>query len=225
MVRLRALRRKLGRDLRQNFMQFSAMMLLCLLGTWVFAGLDANWRQEEATIEGWWREAALSDMWVSGGGFSRQDLYRIRALDGVDILQPRVTLTADCPDLEGKVTAVIHGAEGEMKLNIPTLREGEMLRPEDERGCLMEEQFAKAQGLSPGDSIKIQFSGLERTLFIRGTVLSPEYLITTKDQTPDPETYGFLLTSCPITSWCFPCGRERMHGRSRTGFGKLCPER
>ena len=206
MVRLRALRRKLGRDLRQNFMQFGAMMLLCLLGTWVFAGLDANWRQEDATIEGWWREAALSDMWVSGEGFSRQDLYRIRALDGVDVLQSRVTLTADCLDLEGKVTAVIHGIEGEMKLNIPTLREGEMLLPEDVRGCLMEEQFARAQGLSPGDTVKIQFSGLERTLFIRGTVLSPEYLITTKDQTPDPATYGFLLTNARAFSE-LPCNQ------------------
>ena len=42
MVGRKALRRKLWRDLRQNFMQFTAMMLLCFLGTWVFAGLDAN---------------------------------------------------------------------------------------------------------------------------------------------------------------------------------------
>ena len=206
MVRRKALRRKLRRDLRQNFMQFGAMMLLCLLGTWVFAGLDANWRQEAETIEGWWEDAGLCDMWVSGESFSRQDIYRIRALEGVETLQARVTLEAECPDLEGKVTAVLHATEGEMTLNLPTLRSGEGLSPEDDRGCLVEEQFAQAQGLAPGDSLKIQAAGMERTLFIRGIVLSPEYLTTVKDMAPDPSTYGFLLMNARVFSE-LPCNQ------------------
>ena len=172
MVRRKTLRRKLRRDLWQNFMQFGAMMLLCLLGTWVFAGLDANWRQEAETIEGWWKEANLCDFWISGSVFSRQDIYRIQALDGVDVLQPRITLKADLPDLPGKVTATLHAVDGEMILNKPTLKSGELLSPEDNRGCLIEEQFAAAQGLRPGDILKIQTSGLERNLIVRGTVLS-----------------------------------------------------
>ena len=127
MVKRKALRRKLRRDLSQNMMQFGAMMMLCLLGTWVFAGLDANWRQEAETIEGWWKEANLCDFWITGTGFSRQDLYRIRSLDGVETMQERVTLTVDCPDLPGNVTAILHATEGEMILNTPTLRSGETL--------------------------------------------------------------------------------------------------
>ncbi len=197
MVRHSALRRKLRRDLTRNVTQFGAMMLLCLLGTWVFAGLDANWRQEAETIEGWWHEAKLCDFWISSGGFSRQDIYRIEALDGVDILQPRITLNADCPDLPGKVTAVLHAVDGEMVLNVPTLRAGTLLSPEDDRGCLVEEQFAEAQGLSPGSTLKVQSGALERNLIVRGTVLSPEYLITAKDTAPSPDTFGFiLLNSC-----------------------------
>ena len=34
------LRRKLLRDLRDNAMQFIAMLLLCCLGTFVFSGMD-----------------------------------------------------------------------------------------------------------------------------------------------------------------------------------------
>lgn len=200
MVRKNMLGRKLRRDLRRNFMQFSAMMLLCFLGTWVFAGLDANWRSEYVTIEGWWREAGLCDLWVSAESFSRQDLYRVAALEGVDTMQPRITLTADCPDLPGSVTAVLHAADGPMTLNTPTLRDGEALSPEDDRGCLVEEQFARAQGLAPGDTLKIQVSGLERTLIVRGTVLSPEYLMTARDMSPDPSTFGFLLMNARVFS-------------------------
>ena len=84
MVRRRkALGRKLRRDMAQNAMQFLAMIALCFLGTWVFAGLDANWRMEERTIEEWLTEGRLSDFWVTQSVISRQDVYRVRELEGV----------------------------------------------------------------------------------------------------------------------------------------------
>ena len=46
--RTKALTKKLLRDLKQSGMQFAALLLLCALATWVFGGLDANWRILEA---------------------------------------------------------------------------------------------------------------------------------------------------------------------------------
>lgn len=193
--RRRALRRKLGRDMRQNLMQFLALMLLCFLGTWVFAGLDANWRTDERTIETWIRDGELCDFWMRGAGFSREDLYRVRAVPGVALVQERVTLEAECPDQPGKVTAAVHACDGEMRLNIPVVRSGEGLAVGDARGCLVEEQFAQAQGLTPGSSLVLDLFGQRFTFMVRGTVLSPEYLITSKESAPDPEHYGFVLIS------------------------------
>ena len=190
-----ALTRKLLRDMRQNLMQFLAMMLLCMLGTYVFAGLDANWRMEEATIESWISEGRLCDLWVKGPAFSRQDLYRIRGTEGIALVQPRITLDASCPELGGEVKAVLHAFEGEIRLNIPKVRAGEALKPSDARGCLMEEQFARAHDLHPGDTLKLDVLGEERRFVIRGLVLSPEYLVTSNDMAPDPQTFGFLIFS------------------------------
>ena len=49
------LTKKLIRDMRENAMQFLAMILLCFLGTWVFAGLDGTWRLMDLTVETWGR--------------------------------------------------------------------------------------------------------------------------------------------------------------------------
>ena len=194
MVRRRkALGRKLRRDMAQNAMQFLAMIALCFLGTWVFAGLDANWRMEERTIEEWLTEGRLSDFWVTQSVISRQDVYRVRELEGVEQVQQRITLEADCLELPGEVTAAIQAFDGLPKMNVPKVREGEPIREGDLRGCWIEEQFAQAQGLSVGDRLRISVGGEERDVWIRGTVLSPEYLITSNDVGPDPGQYGFLI--------------------------------
>ena len=189
----RALNRKLIRDMRQNYMQFLAMILLCFLGTWVFAGLDANWRMEDRTFEEWLDEGRLCDFWITAPSVTRQDIYRVRAAEGVDAVQERITLTAECPELPGEVTVTIHAYSGEPRLNIPRIREGTALKPGDQRGCLAEEQFARAQGLSAGDRLRVKIGDVERDLVIRGTVLSPEYLITANDMAPDPSGYGFIV--------------------------------
>ena len=188
------LRRKLRRDMRQNAMQFLAMMLLCFLGTWVFAGLDANWRMEEATIESWISEGKLCDIWVTEPQISRTDLDRVKAVPGVEKVQSRITLSATLPNQPGTVKAVVHAFDGAPEMNIPFVQEGEALKPGDARGCLMEYQFARAQGLNVGDTVRVSVQDVDWDFQIRGTVYSPEYMMTQDDVRPDPATYGFILT-------------------------------
>lgn len=225
-----ALRRKLRRDMRQNLMQFLALMLLCFLGTWVFAGLDANWRTDERTIETWIRDGRLCDFWVRGAGFAREDLYRVGAVPGVTEVQRRITLEAECPDLDGKVTAAVHAYDGEMTLNVPLVRAGENLSPGDTRGCLVEEQFAAAQHLTPGDGLTLTLLGQRFTFTVRGTVLSPEYLITSRDGAPDPAVFGYVLISAqalrgvPVNDLLIRADPDADPARLERDLGAAVPE-
>ena len=97
--RRKRLTRKLLRDLRENAMQFIAMILLCFLGTWVFSGLDGTWRLMDLTVETYFKECNLADFWVNAASLSRLDLERIAHLDGVAAVQPRTTLLADVEDM------------------------------------------------------------------------------------------------------------------------------
>ena len=187
--------RKLLRDMRENAMQFLAMTLLCFLGTWVYSGLDGTWRLMDLTVETYFEECSLADFWVNASSLTRRDLDRIAHVDGVARVQPRTSMLADAEGLGDGVEAALEIYEGDFTLNRPYLRSGSLLSPGDTKGCLMEEQFAAAHGLQPGDSVTLKLGGQRLRFLIRGTVLSAEYTITSKESTPDPEHYGFIILS------------------------------
>ena len=189
------LHRKLLRDLRENAMQFVAMILLCGLGMFVFAALDGTWRLMDLTVETYFEECNLADFWVRTSSVSRQDIARIRHTPGVQEVQARTTVTVDAESLGDGVEAVLEIYEGDFRLNRPYLRSGQMLSASDTKGCLMEEQFAAAHGLMPGDTVKLNIAGRSLQFEIRGTILSPEYIITSKEIVPDPAHYGFVFLS------------------------------
>lgn len=98
----------------------------------------------------------------------------------------------DCPDLGDEVTLMVHGYDGDMRICTPIIRTGSELSASDTRGCLLEEQFAQAHNLSVGDTVKVSYGGVSLTFFVRGTILSGEYLVTAKNITPQPDIYGYM---------------------------------
>ncbi len=190
-ARSRALTKKLLRDIRGSGMQFAALLLLCALATWVFGGLDANWRNLEMSFETFFTDGNLADFWVKGASFTAQDIARVEHVEGVEMIVPRASVELDCPELGDDVTLVLNAYDGEMTLNTPILREGELLRAGDRRGILLEEQYAQAHAIEVGDEILIETPAGEKRFTVRGTVLSPEYIVTAKDVSPDPQHYGF----------------------------------
>ena len=189
------LTKKLFRDMARSLMQFLAMLLLCALGTWVFSGLDATWRMLELSIESHFEGGHLADVWIKGASFSQRQLLQLEHLDGVETIQARVAMEMDAPDLGDSVSLQVDAYDGDMVINTPLLREGGLLNMADLRGCLLEEQFAQAHGLGVGDNVTIDVMGQRQTFVIRGVILSAEYMLTSKDVTPDPEHYGFMYIS------------------------------
>lgn len=189
------LTKKLFRDMARSLMQFLAMLLLCALGTWVFSGLDATWRMLELSIESHFEGGHLADAWIKSASFSQRQLLQLKHLDGIEHIQARVALEMDAPDLGDSVSLQVDAYDGDMAINTPLLRDGELLNMSDLRGCLLEEQFAQAHGLTVGDNITLDIVGQRQNFVIRGIILSAEYMLTTKDVTPDPEHYGFMYIS------------------------------
>lgn len=190
------LRKKLLRDMGKAKLQFISMMLLCALGTWVFSGLDAAWRMIDRTIETYYEEQNLADFWVQLPGADREALRRVERLTGVQRVQMRIDAEMDT-SLPGGGTLQVLGYDGAAEINAPLLQEGALLTKDDRRGVLLEKQFADANGLSVGDSLRLKLDdyGYDQSFTVRGLVLSPEYVITAKDVTPDPLHYGFAIVN------------------------------
>ena len=190
------LRRKLWRDMSRSAMQFVAIVLLCALGTWVYSGLDGAWRMLDLSVETYFDQGTLADYWVNLSGLSKQDVDSIANVAGVKDVQARFTYDMDCPDLGDDVSLNVHAYDGAARINVPQVVEGENLYQNDRRGILIQEEFAQEHDLHPGDMIRLDVLGQEQNFLIRGLINDAEHVITAKDVTPDPKTYG-----CAVICW------------------------
>ena len=100
------LRRKLVRDMQRSGMQFIALILLCVLGTFLYAGLDGIARMAEATNARYFEENRLAHFWITLQSADRQALADVRAVPGVQTA--RALLPGHGDDAARRADAVRH---------------------------------------------------------------------------------------------------------------------
>ena len=102
-------------------------------------------------------------------------MERVRGIAGVEDVQARATaeLTVDLPH---EPSLVVEAYDGTARINRPLVREGSNLQSSDLRGCLLDELFARENGLAVGDRIGLKVGGQVYDFLIRGTCLSPEFV-------------------------------------------------
>ena len=175
-------------------MQFLSIILLCALGTFAFAALDGTARMMMDTLDTYFEENQLADFWISVPLADRAALDKVRAVEGVKTLRARASADLEST-LEGDVSLNVTAYDGNMAVNMPLLREGSLLDPDDKRGCLMEERFAAANGFTLGDRIGVKLNGREYSFIVRGICVSPEFIVVSDSMVPDPSAYGYILTN------------------------------
>ena len=193
------LRRKLFRDMRQNAMQFIALISLCMLGVFLFSGIDSFALITQASNDTFFQDNHLAHFFVTLESADRHALACLRAMDGVADAQAPFTMAMDV-DLPGDPKLYVPAFVGEMRINTPYILEGSALSPSDKRGCLLQEAFARERGLRVGDSITIEYQGMRYLLSIRGIVNSPEYISLSDGMTIDFSQYGYILVNAQAFS-------------------------
>lgn len=189
-----ALRKKLVRDMRQSLMQFLSIVVLCSLGTLIFAALDGTARLAQGTIDVYFQQNHLADFWVSVASADRQTLARVRGISGVEDVCARATVEVQST-LPGEPDLNITAYNGPMSINRPYLEKGELLAENDLRGCLIQAGFARVHGLDVGERVTVKLNGTEFYFVIRGIIYSPEFICVTKGTYPNPEEYGYILVN------------------------------
>lgn len=191
----KALTTKLLRDMRMSGMQFFALILLCVLGTFLFTGIDSIANTIQLTNETYFDANNMADLWITLPSADREALERVRSIPGVDDACARFSMDMDTTLPTAPLVSVT-GYDGAMDINQPLLREGERLDPSDRRGCLVQTSFADVYGLQVGDAITVEQGDAAYTYFVRGIVYSPEYAsVSSTGDASDPSKYGFLLVN------------------------------
>lgn len=134
----------------------------------------------------------VADFWISGIGFNKSDCEKLKAVDEINDIEPRVVL--DCEDrYDGDITLSLYSMSDSNAVNIPLISEGSY--PANNSEIMLSDRFAEEHGLHIGDSYEIKVSGTNIIIRanISALVKSPECMhhISETTMTPDYYKYGY----------------------------------
>ncbi len=189
------LRRKLFRDIRDNWKSFAAVFIICMLSTMLYSGLDAAWRGMEKNLQNQFEQCGLSDIWIMGG-LSDRTALDIAQIEGVADAQRRVRLRASAK-LPGEPDMDLYMSEGVSRVNSPMVFQGEALPENKKYVCVLDLRFAKAHGISVGDSLTVAAAGQSMVLAVGGIGYSSEYVVYSDGFafSANPSTFGYAYLS------------------------------
>lgn len=195
---MRALDRKLLRDLRRIWAQTLAIALVLGCGIMVLVLAQGAERALTETRDAYYERNRFADVFASATRAPQTLAGEIAQIEGVALVETRISF-AVVLDLPGMVEPAMGRvlslpATGAPVLNIPLLRAGRWPDPLHPDEVALSESFAQANGLHPNDSLRAVLNGKMRTLTVTGLMLSPEfiYLIGPGTMMPDDLHYGLI---------------------------------
>lgn len=199
-MKVRALDRKLLRDLRRIAAQAAAIALLVACAVAVFVGSVATWRALEGSRARYYEENRFAHVFAAVRRAPESAAAALAEIPGVAEVDTRVVaaatvlLAGDDAPVTARVLSVPDGGRG---LNRVHVRAGSAIAPGAVDEVLVSEGFAEANRLSPGDRLEVVVNGRRQALRIAGIALSPEvvYAVRPGDLFPDDRHFGILWMS------------------------------
>lgn len=193
---MHAIDRKLLRDFRRLWAQALAIAIVLACGVAILITSFGMYRALDETRDAYYERNRFADIFSSARRAPMQLVRQITEIPGVLSVEARVTgdVILDVPDsVEAAVGRILSLPEiGDPRLNVPLLRTGRL--PLSTGEVAVNEPFALANGLTPGDHFDANLNGRKQTLTITGTLLSPEFIYTLGPGAlmPDNRTFGII---------------------------------
>ncbi len=193
-----ALDRKLLRDLWRLKGQVLAIAFVIASGIALLVMSLSTYEALQLTTDTYYERYRFAHVFGTVKRAPLQLEDRIKALPGVQNTQLRIAKeavldVAGFPEpLMGRLVSLPEGRQP--TLNQLVLRRGRLVEPSRPNEAVINESFARAHALNPGDTIEAIINQKKRRLRIVGTAQSPEfiYVISPFALIPDKKRYGIL---------------------------------
>ena len=198
---MRTLHRKLLRDLWRMRLQALAIGLVIGSGIAVFVMMLGAMASLEATRDAYYAQSRFGQLFVHAERVPAAVGKALERIEGVVAAETRITgsATLTFADFVEPVTARLVSVpeRGGPLLDRLVIRQGRALAPDGRDEALVNEAFAEAHALRPGDRILANINGRQRRLSVVGIALSPEfvYAIPPGALLPDDRRFGVLWLS------------------------------
>lgn len=195
---MKALDLKLMRDLWRMRGQALAIAMVLAAATATFVLAMGVHRSLMATRDAYYARNHLADVFSGLTRAPRRILPDIARLPGVQRAEGAIIhyATLDVSGTPEAVRALINSIDeqGRDRLNRVTLRQGRLPRPDRPNDVVVDEAFAKANGLDLGDRLVARIYGRQQELEVVGVGLAPNYIyaIAPGDLIPDERRFSVL---------------------------------
>ncbi len=193
---MRALHRKLFRDLIKLRSQTAAIALVMACGVATFVMSLSMLDSLQGTMDRYYEEHRFANVFASMKRAPLSLAERVREIPGVGEVESRVVeaVTLDMPLMEEPASGSVVSLPSDSREGINRLyvRSGRFPEGRGSLEVLVSQRFAEAHGLAPGDGVNAVLNGRLETLRVVGVALSPEYvwLIPPGGILPENKRYG-----------------------------------
>ena len=193
---MRVLDRKLSRDLWASLWRLLAITSMIAVGVMCFVAMGSAHRNLNEAKRRYYAQCRMSDFWIDVKKVPLAELEPLAEIPGIAAIRPRIQFNAtvaldDVPrPLNGMVLSLPDRPTP--TINDIVLRRGGYFTERRENEVIVNDKFALAHHLKPGDWIHLVLNNRRQELFIVGTAISSEfvYLLGPGTIVPDPENYG-----------------------------------
>ncbi len=188
--------RKLLRTAWSYKAQFISMIIMMTLGIGIFLGFNMEWKTIEYDVGRFFDETNYADYRLySESGFTKDEFDKIASIDGVDAATRYLSVNLEIKG-EGKKSLAVDVSEN-YTVSTFTLMSGDEY-DENGDGIWLSDKFAKLNGVKIGDSLTLEFQGVDAEVRVVGLIKAGEHMICLADSNqvmPDFNTFGFAYIS------------------------------
>jgi len=176
--------------------QFISMVLMMTLGIGIFLGFNMEWKTIEYDTSNFFNDTKYADYRLySETGFTKDELERIRSIDGVDAATRYLSANLEIKGDSKKALAV--DVSENYTVSTFTLMSGKAY-DENGDGIWLSDKFAGLNNISIGDTLTLEFQGTEIKGEVVGLIKAGEHMICLADSNqvmPDFTTFGYAYIS------------------------------
>lgn len=188
---------KVMRDLWAMRTQVLTIALLIGSGIAVFVMSVSNYLALVEAMDSHYRNERFADLFANLKRAPTSIVQRIREIDGIGVVEPRITQAVrvvrqdtDLP-ISGRIVSI--PADSQPLLNRLHLVEGRWLDPARPDEILINEAYARARAVRPGDTIDVVLNSRLQSFRVAGVALSPEYVFATRSGLPLPDDRNLVI--------------------------------
>ena len=195
---MRALTKKLWRDLRHLRGQAVAIALVIAAGVAIYVVMESTLVSLDLTQRTYYERYRFADVFASAKRAPISLAPAIAAIPGVAQIETRVVsdVLLDVPGLVEPAVGRLVGIPAPRRAMLCDvfLRQGRYIEAGRPDEVLLSETFAKLHGLVPGSVLPAILHGRRRNLRVVGLALSPEYVYNVRpgELMPDEKRFGIV---------------------------------